>query len=73
VMEFTDHRLCWICDGDQSVHRLGLRNCPDVPQLISEGLIEYNQLGRLTRTDGDDLPRVSPGSGGITKILRDDA
>jgi Aspartyl protease len=68
----ADARLCWICDGDQNVHRLGLRNCPDVPRLISEGLVQYNQMGRLTRAGGTDLPRVAPGSGGIARALREE-
>jgi hypothetical protein len=73
LMPPSDDRLCWICDGDQTVHRLGLRNCPIVPWLISEGLVQYNQMGRLTRIGGTELPRVSPGSGGIARALREEA
>jgi Aspartyl protease len=73
LMSPSDNRLCWVCDGDHTVHRIGLRNCPVVPRLISEGLVQYNQVGRLTRTDGSDLPRVSPGSGGIARAMREEA
>jgi len=47
--------------------RLTPTSLPDVPQLISEDLIKYNQLGRLTRTNGNDLPRVPPGSEGSAR------
>jgi len=66
-----DERKCFICDGT-NVHRLGIRNCPDVPRLIDEGLAIYAPSGRLIRPDGSELPRSSYGGGGVAKVLRDE-
>jgi len=64
-------RKCFICDGT-NVHKLGIRNCPDVPRLIEEGLAMYAPSGRLVRPDGSKLPRAPYGGGGVAKALRDE-
>jgi hypothetical protein len=64
-------RRCFICDGAYP-HRLGPANCPDVRNLISEGLAIYSPQGRLVRPDGLDLPRNTQGFGGMARALREE-
>jgi hypothetical protein len=68
---FTNERRCFICD-EAGVHRLGIRNCPEVRTLIEEGLVAYAPDGRLMRADGNALPRGVTGGGGVAKVLRDE-
>jgi len=60
---------CFFCD--QTDHRLGLHNCPEVKVCINEGLAAYTPQGRLARPDGSELPRAFGSEGGVAKILRD--
>ena len=64
-------KRCFICDLSDA-HVLGLRRCPEVSILINEGLASFNRVGRLTRSDGSDLPRGLYGGGGVAKVLRDE-
>jgi hypothetical protein len=59
---------CFICDTTD--HRLGVRNCPEVPKLINENLASYGSNGRLNMSDGSELPKVRQGTGGIANLLR---
>jgi hypothetical protein len=63
-------RKCFICDGT-FIHRLGIMDCPEMKNLINEGLAMYSPQGRLIRSDGKDLPRGS-GPGGVAKVLREE-
>jgi hypothetical protein len=64
-------RRCFICDGAYP-HCLGPANCPDVRNLINEGLAMYSPQGRLVRPDGSDLPRNTQGYGGVARVLREE-
>jgi hypothetical protein len=67
----TYEKRCFICDFP-NVHPLGPCNCPEVPLLVKEGLVNFNQMGRLMRPDGSDLPHGLYGGGGVAKALRDE-
>ena len=60
---------CFFCD--QTDHRLGLHNCPEVKVCINEGLAAYTPQGRLARPDGSELLRAYGSEGGVAKVLRD--
>ena len=60
---------CFFCD--KTMHRLGLKFCPEVEVCIKEGLVAYTPLGRLARADGSELPRAFGSDGGVAKVLRE--
>ena len=64
-------RRCYMCDGVEGFglkHQLGLRFCPETDKLVTEGLLIFKG-GRLAKTDGSKLPRVSAGMRGIASLL----
>jgi len=60
---------CFFCD--KTMHRLGIKFCPEVEVCIKEGLVAYTPLGRLARPDGSELPCAFGSDGGVTKVLRE--
>ena len=65
-------RRCFMCDmveGMGLTHSLGMRFCPETDKLMTEGLMILKG-GRFTKPDGTELPRASPGSRGISALLR---
>jgi hypothetical protein len=62
---------CFLCDRTQpDAHRMGLRNCTELPSLLHDHLVTFNDQNRLVCFDGRELPMVPPGSGGVAAILR---
>jgi hypothetical protein len=64
-------RQCFMCD-QTGTHRLGINNCPELATLIGEGIIKFNEQGKVVKKDGLPLPRAISSNGGITKMLRDE-
>ena len=60
---------CFFCD--KTMHRLGLKFCPEVEVCIKEGLVAYTPLGRLARSDGSELPQAFGNNGGVAKVLQE--
>ncbi|KAJ3871212.1 hypothetical protein F5051DRAFT_341238 [Lentinula edodes] len=68
-------RRCFICGnpcGQDGVHPIGPRFCPETNSLITDHLITFDaQRSRYIQLDGSDLPQVPKGwSGGVAAYLR---
>jgi hypothetical protein len=62
---------CFLCDRTQpEAHKMGLRNCTELPSLLIDRLVTFNDANRLVRFDGRELPMVPPGGGGVAAVLR---
>jgi len=68
-MQTSREARCFFCDS--TGHWLGLQYCSEVKVCINEGLVAYTPVGRLTRTDGSELPRAFGSDGGVAKVLRE--
>src|SRR6266849_2955430 len=62
--------VCYMC-GNNDAHNM--RNCPETIAFMASGLLKTNTDGKIVRADGRPLPRGVMGSGGIAKVLKDEA
>ncbi|KAI0069939.1 hypothetical protein K474DRAFT_1713767 [Panus rudis PR-1116 ss-1] len=67
-----ESKRCWVCDR-YDAHCFGYRFCPKAKRLCEEGLAMYNSEGKLVRRNGEELPMVRPGMGGVAVFLRNEA
>src|SRR6266849_6780190 len=62
--------VCYMC-GNNDAHNM--RDCPETIAFMASGLLKTNTDGKIVRADGRPLPRGVMGSGGIAKVLKDEA
>ena len=62
--------VCYMC-GNSAPHNM--KDCPETIAFMAAGLIKTNTDGKLVRANGRPLPRGIIGSGGIAKVLKDEA
>ena len=62
--------VCYMC-GNNEAHNM--KDCPEMIAFMAFGLIKTNTDGKIVRADGRPLPRGVMGSGGIAKVLKDEA
>ena len=62
-------RVCYMC-GEERAHKGGVRSCPETISLIRSGLIQYNEEGRLSRTNAEDMPYHKI-EGGMAKAIKE--
>ena len=51
----------------------GMKDCPETIAFMASGTVMINTEGRVVHADGKLLPRGIVGTGGIAKILKEEA